>query len=421
MISQDERKSIQIFGIGGGGVTVLNQIYNQAIPGLELLIIDTDARFLKESDVPKRLQIGVSICEGFGTDGNLELGRRAAIECRDTLNKAINKQTKFLILVASFGGGTGTGGLPIISKIAKNKNVTMVAIVTLPFIFEGREKHANASDGITSIKKDCDTILIINNESLKRKYKNLPLRDAPYHSNYLVRTLIWAILGKQVISQTVMTDLDFTINVYKRNSIAILGTGYASEKGFLLHAVKNACACHLLNDAKLNMVSNILVSIVYSDQDDILLEESSQVAAYLEQEFGKHVRVIFKHSQVKNIEKGFHIVIIGTSHKVQDVAYSTKHKIKFQFVEHSDSKGFIIEDKDNHKVPNSYLLKRYQDRKMSQNEESKNYLLSENFGQDMWERYNVPAYIRRMVNLQPIHSNHYKRIVHELIVFNKKL
>src|SRR6185503_3199342 len=175
-LKRDFPSIIKVIGVGGGGSNAVNHMFRQGIKGVEFLVCNTDAQALEISPVPTKIRLGLSLTEGRGAGSIPEVGRNAAIENIDEIKKFLSG-TKMVFITAGMGGGTGTGAAPIIAQAAKELGILTVGIVTVPFLFEGKKRKAQADNGIEELKKNVDTLLVICNDKLREMYGNLKLGE----------------------------------------------------------------------------------------------------------------------------------------------------------------------------------------------------------------------------------------------------
>ena len=174
-----ERSSIiKVIGVGGGGNNAVNHMYHKGIKDVNFVVCNTDAQALQNSPVTVKLQLGEALTEGRGAGGKPEVGRQAALESSDSIKEILSCNTNMVFVTAGMGGGTGTGAAPVIAKISKDLGILTVAIVTIPFRFEGPERISQAIEGINELRHHVDSLLIINNEKLREIYGNLKVSEA---------------------------------------------------------------------------------------------------------------------------------------------------------------------------------------------------------------------------------------------------
>ena len=175
---KDQSSIIKVIGVGGGGSNAVNHMYNQGIKGVDFLVCNTDAQALDASPVPVKIQLGESLTEGRGAGSIPEIGKNAAIENIDDIKEILANNTKMVFVTAGMGGGTGTGAAPVIAQAAKELGILTVAIVTVPFTFEGRKRRMQAEEGLEQLRNAVDTLLVINNDRLREMFGNLSLGNA---------------------------------------------------------------------------------------------------------------------------------------------------------------------------------------------------------------------------------------------------
>jgi cell division protein FtsZ len=188
-VPEQKKSIIKVIGVGGGGTNAVNHMFSQGIEGVEFAITNTDVQSMEESAIGVKIQLGPVLTEGRGAGSKPEVGKEACIESIDYVREFLNDGTKMLFITAGLGGGTGTGAAPIVAKAAKDMGILTVAIVTLPFQFEGQRRMRQALEGLVELKKNVDSILVISNDKLRNMFGNLQLSDAfwpggsdPYHS-----------------------------------------------------------------------------------------------------------------------------------------------------------------------------------------------------------------------------------------------
>ena len=179
---------IKVVGVGGGGSNAVNHMYELGIKGVDFMVCNTDAQALETSPVPVKIQLGNSLTEGRGAGADPETGKKAALESLEEVKAIFANNTKMVFITAGMGGGTGTGAAPVIAKLAKDMGILTVAIVTSPFAFEGPKRKTKASEGLENLRKNVDTILVINNERLREMYGNFAIGAAFAHADNILAT-----------------------------------------------------------------------------------------------------------------------------------------------------------------------------------------------------------------------------------------
>jgi cell division protein FtsZ len=198
---------IKVLGVGGGGSNAVNHMYNQGIKGVDFVICNTDSQALDMSPIPHKIQLGASLTEGRGAGSLPEVGRNSAIENIEEIKEVLEKNTKMLFITAGMGGGTGTGAAPVIAAISKEMGILTVAIVTIPFSFEGRKRRMQAEKGIEELRNNVDTLLVISNDKLRELYGNLKLFEAFGKADNILTNAARGIA--EIITVTGYVNVDF--------------------------------------------------------------------------------------------------------------------------------------------------------------------------------------------------------------------
>ena len=172
-LPKNQSNVIKVIGVGGGGSNAINHMFELGITGVDFVICNTDAQALQNSPVPTKIQLGLTLTEGLGAGAKPEIGQQAAIEAIPEIEKMLDTNTKMVFITAGMGGGTGTGAAPIIAKLAKERDILTVGIVTIPFAFEGRTRAEQAKIGVERLRKCCDSMIVINNNKLREVFGNL--------------------------------------------------------------------------------------------------------------------------------------------------------------------------------------------------------------------------------------------------------
>ena len=255
---------IKVMGVGGGGCNAVNYMYNKGIKGCSFVVCNTDSQALRCSSVPVQIQMG----RGLGAGTNPVNGRNAALESQEQIEKIVfDNNTKMLFITAGMGGGTGTGAAPVIAKMAKDKGILTVAVVTLPFLNEGNEALSRAIDGVHELEKNVDSLLIINNEKLHEYFGNQLIQDAFPQADEVLSTAVRGIV--EIIKKSGYINVDFKdVETMMRNSgMALMGCGVGSGKDRIDQAVRSAFESPLLNDFDLKSAKKVLVNITCAHND----------------------------------------------------------------------------------------------------------------------------------------------------------
>lgn len=306
---------IKVIGVGGGGCNAVTYMYNQKITGCNFIVCNTDSQALQKSNVPVKIQLG----EGLGAGTNPTKGRNAALESQDIIaEKVLDNGTQMLFITAGMGGGTGTGASPVIAKMAKDKGILTVAVVTLPFRNEGDESLSKAVDGIHELEKNVDSLLIINNEKLYEFFGDQLVQDAFPRADEVLATAVRGIT--EIISKPGYINVDFEdVKTMMRNSgMALMGCGTGSGSNRLEEAVKGALESPLLSDFDLKTAKNLLINITAGNNaQGLRMEELNKINDMIIEHIGSVNK--FKRGLIwddPSVGDTIHITAIATGFKM---------------------------------------------------------------------------------------------------------
>jgi cell division protein FtsZ len=309
---------LKVIGVGGGGGNAVNHMYGQNIDSVDFIICNTDAQALANSKVPNKIQLGPHLTQGLGAGANPEIGKQATEESLEEIKRILEVNTKMAFITAGMGGGTGTGGAPIIAKICKDLGVLTVGIVSTPFTNEGPKRKKHAEDGIQALRDNVDTLLVVSNDKLRHQYGNLKVREAFSKADDILATAAKCITD--VITSNGQINVDFAdvCTVMRNGGVAILGSATAEGEDRAQRAIEDAVNSPLLNDSEIRGAKWILVNITSAEGDhEITMDEEDTIMSYLRQEAGDDADVIkgigFDESLGNKI--GVTIIATGFEHK----------------------------------------------------------------------------------------------------------
>jgi len=302
---------IKVIGVGGGGSNAVNHMFNLGIKGVDYIVCNTDCQALELSPIPVKIQLGPSLTEGRGAGSIPEIGKNAANENIEEITEILKKNTKMVFVTAGMGGGTGTGAAPVIAKLAKDMGILTVGIVTVPFNFEGRKRRQQAEAGLEEMRKNVDTLLVINNERLREMYGNLSLGNAFSQADDVVTTAAKGIA--EVISVTGAINVDFNdVNtVMKDSGVAIMGSATAEGENRAIEAVQKALLSPLLNDNDIVGAQYVLLNITYGEKE-VLMDEIADITDYIQDEAGSTADVIWGHAYDSSLGDAVCVTLIAT-------------------------------------------------------------------------------------------------------------
>ncbi|PUZ29205.1 cell division protein FtsZ [Chitinophaga parva] len=312
-LPKEKSSIIKVIGIGGGGSNAVNHMYNQRIEGVNFIICNTDAQAIANSPVPNKVQLGPHLTQGLGAGANPKIGEQATEESFEEIKKILEVNTKMAFITAGMGGGTGTGGAPIIAKICKELGILTVGIVTTPFSYEGKKRMAQADDGVNRLKEYVDTLLIISNDKLRQKFGDLKFKAAFEKADNILATAAKCITD--VINSTGQINVDFAdvCTVMRNGGVAILGAATAEGENRAQKAIEDALTSPLLNDNDIRGAKWILLNISSSEGEfEHTLDEMDIIQAYVQSQAGEDCDVILGVGYDATLDRKLGVTIIAT-------------------------------------------------------------------------------------------------------------
>lgn len=323
-LHKNPKSIIKVIGVGGGGSNAVNHMYGLGIKDVEFVVVNTDAQALKSSPVPLRLQLGANLTEGLGAGANPEQGKNAAIESEDEIRELLADNTKMVFITAGMGGGTGTGAAPVVARIAKELNILTVGIVTAPFMFEGKKKMNVAQAGIEALRENCDTVLVILNDKLREIYGNLAIRTAFSKADDILSTAARSIAEIITIHQDVNVDFEDVKTVMKDAGAAVMGSSTEEGEGRAIRAAGAAISSPLLNNVDIKGAEKILLSIMSGEDEELSMDELSEITEYIQEKAGDNAEVIFGQGIDPELGKAIRVTVIATGFEMDRLQGASK-------------------------------------------------------------------------------------------------
>jgi cell division protein FtsZ len=315
-----ERSSIiKVIGVGGGGSNAVNHMFGQHIEGVNFIICNTDAQALAQSRVANKIQLGPLLTQGLGAGANPDIGRQATEESLEEIKSILEVNTKMAFITAGMGGGTGTGGAPILAKICKDLGILTVGIVTTPFSYEGKKRQLQAEEGIHLLKDYVDTLLVISNDKLRHQFGNLKMKEAFSRADNVLATAAKCITD--VINSTGQINVDFAdvCTVMRNGGVAILGSAAAAGNNRAQQAIEEALNSPLLNDNDIRGAKWILININSSEGDhEFTMDEVEIIQHHLISQAGEDTDVILGLGYDASLGDKIGITIIATGFEYKD-------------------------------------------------------------------------------------------------------
>ena len=301
--------TIKVIGVGGGGGNAVNRMVSNGLQGVEFIAMNTDQQALVKNHASVKVQLGSKLTKGRGAGADPEIGQRAAEESKDEIANAL-KGSQMVFITAGMGGGTGTGGAPIVAEIAKEMDILTVAVVTKPFGFEGRRRMQQAESGISELKDKVDSLVIIPNERLKHATdQKITFANAFEIADDVLRQAVQSI--SDLIRDTGFINLDFAdvTAIMKNAGMAHMGVGRAAGKGKAEEAAKMAISSPLL-ETSIEGAKGVLINVTGSM--DIGLEEVEQAASLVQQAVHPDALTIFGATFDETMDDEIRVTVIAT-------------------------------------------------------------------------------------------------------------
>ena len=308
---KEQSSMIKIIGVGGGGGNAVNHMFNEGIRGVNYIICNTDQQALDLSPIVNKIQLGPEITQGLGAGSRPEIGEKATIESTIAIQEILENNTKMVFITAGMGGGTGTGGAPVIAKIAKDMGILTVGIVTTPFSFEGRRKLLQADEGIQKLKENVDALIVVSNDKISEIFGNLGNGDAFARANDVLLNGAKSISEIITVPGTINVDFADVQYVIKNSGIAIMGTGVAEGEERSLRAVQMALDSPLLDDNNITGAHNILINIT-SGTNQVTINEINNISNYVQDAAGNETDIIFGTCDDESLGDKISITLIAT-------------------------------------------------------------------------------------------------------------
>ncbi len=310
---------IKVLGVGGGGSNAVNFMHAQNIEGVDFIICNTDAKAIEQSKVLNKIQLGPHLTQGLGAGANPEVGKAATEESLQEIKSILEVNTKMAFITAGMGGGTGTGGAPIIANICKELGILTVGIVTTPFGFEGPRRMQQAEEGIRQLKPYVDTLLVISNDKLRMQYGNLKMKEAFSKADNVLATAAKCITDIINSRGHIIVDFADVCTVMKNGGVAILGKAEVDGENRAIRAIEEALASPLLNDNDIKGAKWILININSAEGDDeCTMDEVEVINNYLRMQAGENTDVIVGMGYDSTLDKKIGITLIATGFDSRD-------------------------------------------------------------------------------------------------------
>ena len=310
-LPKNQSNVIKVIGVGGGGSNAINHMFKQGIKGVDFIVCNTDSQALENSAVPNKIQLGVHLTEGLGAGANPEVGQQSAIESIVDIEKMLDSNTKMVFITAGMGGGTGTGAAPVIAQLAKERDILTVGIVTKPFQFEGKVRYEQALLGVEKLRKQVDSLIVINNNKLREVYGNLGFKAGFSKADEVLATASRGIAEVITHHYTQNIDLKDAKTVLSNSGTAIMGSATATGDNRAKNAIVAALDSPLLDDNKITGAKNVLLLIV-SGTNEITIDEIGEINDHIQAEAGFNANIIMGVGEDESLGEAVAVTIIAT-------------------------------------------------------------------------------------------------------------
>ena len=315
-LPKNQSNVIKVIGVGGGGSNAINHMFKQGIKGVDFIVCNTDSQALQNSAVPNKIQLGVTLTEGLGAGANPEIGQQSAIESISDIEKMLDTNTKMVFITAGMGGGTGTGAAPVIAQLAKERGILTVGIVTKPFQFEGKVRYEQALQGVDKLRKQVDSLIVINNNKLREVYGNLGFKAGFSKADEVLATASRGIAEVITHHYTQNIDLKDAKTVLSNSGTAIMGSATAIGANRAKEAIIAALDSPLLDDNKITGAKNVLLLIV-SGSNEITIDEIGEISDHIQAEAGYNANIIMGVGEDETLGESIAVTIIATGFNIE--------------------------------------------------------------------------------------------------------
>lgn len=316
---------IKVVGVGGGGGNAVNHMFRQGIKDVDFIICNTDSQALDASPVQIKVQLGASLTEGRGAGNKPEIGKKAAEENIEDVKNAFSDNTKMVFITAGMGGGTGTGGAPVIAEACNKLGYLTVGIVTIPFKNEGRRRIKQAIEGIEQLEGHVDALLVINNERIREMYGDFGISEAFARADNILGTAAKGIAEIITVPGYVNVDFSDVETVMRKSGLAVMGTGIAEGDNRAQNAVENALNSPLLNNNDIRGAKNILIHIT-SGKREVTMDEVGQITDFVQNKAGFDADIIWGNGLEESLDDNLSVTIIATGFSMSSIPKITGNK-----------------------------------------------------------------------------------------------
>jgi cell division protein FtsZ len=411
MIEFEENKNlaakVKIVGVGGGGNNALNTMISYGLTGVDFIAANTDAQALAANLAPIKLQLGANLTKGLGAGANPEIGRKAALEDMDKIRDVL-KGADMIFITAGLGGGTGTGGAPVIAEVARELGALTVAIITKPFHFEGKKRMKQAEEGLANLKMIADALITIPNQRLLGiSGKNMPLLEAFRRADEILYHAAKGISDIIVGHGLVNVDFADVRTIMSETGMALMGTGIASGENRSVEAAQRAISSPLLEDISIEGARGLLINI--TGDPKMTLTEINEATSLVQKEAQEDANIIWGMVIDEAMREEMRVTVIATgfgkaeekglarmSKKIAPISFSVRENLKESLRENF---GELLREnkRDDRDIP-AFLRKVKAKAKVTERYDEVKLAEAPDFSLEDEDRFDVPTFLRKQAD-----------------------
>jgi cell division protein FtsZ len=314
---------MKVVGVGGGGGNAVNRMIEEDLEGVEFISVNTDAQVLKMSKAPVKLQIGQKLTRGLGAGARPDIGRQALEENREEMRKALDG-ADLVFITAGMGGGTGTGAAPLIAEMAREMNALTIAIVTKPFLFEGKKRMRQAEEGLAELKRSADTMIVVPNERLLSVVgKGTSFKDALKKADEVLLHATQGISDLIRVTGEVNVDFADVRTIMSNRGAALMGTGFGRGENRAVEAAQEAISSPLLDNISISGAAGVLINI--TGGMDLAIDEVTTISSIIQEAAGDEAEIIFGAVHDGSMKEEVRVTVIATGFERGDTSFVPVH------------------------------------------------------------------------------------------------
>ena len=317
LMTEESSSIIKVIGVGGGGGNAVNHMYKEGIKGVTFALCNTDNQALIRSSIPVKLQLGPKTTPGLGAGNNPPKAKDAAEESIEDIRNLLSDGTQMVFITAGMGGGTGTGAAPVVARVAKEMDILTIGILTIPFLFEGKEKIMQAIAGLDQIKENVDALMIINNERLRSIYQDLTFINAFTKADDTLSVAARSIV--EIITEEGIMNLDFAdvCTTLRNGGVAIISSGVGEGDMRVEKAIQNALHSPLLNNTDIINAQKILIYLTFGENSNFMMEEVNAIHDFMKH-LNPNVKVIWGYGIDNSLDMSVKVTLLASGFDVKD-------------------------------------------------------------------------------------------------------